>query len=61
MSFFVFPQPLKENKFVINKSRYDSIDSYLSCSAYSDISLVYDESIYQKLRNEGKFVMNNSC
>ena len=51
------PQPLKENKFAINKSRYDSIDSYLSCSAYSDIDLVYDEAIYQKLLNEGKIVL----
>lgn len=45
-------KPLKENKFAINKSRYDSIDSYLSCSAYSDIDLVYDRDIYEDLRNE---------
>ena len=45
---------------MINKSRYDSIDSYLSCSAYSDIDLVYDEAIYQKLLNEGRFVINKS-
>lgn len=46
-------KPLKENKFVINKSRYDSIDSYLSCSPYSDINLVYDKDIFAKLKSEG--------
>lgn len=45
-------KPLNENKFVINKSRYDSIDSYLSeCSEkYNDVPLVYDKAIYEKLR-----------
>ncbi|KAK5645790.1 hypothetical protein RI129_004254 [Pyrocoelia pectoralis] len=45
-------KPLKENKFVINKSRYDSIDSYLSESGekYNDVPLVYDKAIYEKLR-----------
>lgn len=44
-------QPLKNNKFVISKSRYDSIDSYLSPQGekYNDIQLIYDEAIYQKL------------
>lgn len=46
-------KPLKENKFVINKSRYDSIDSYLSAQGekYNDVPLVYDEAIYKKLRD----------
>ena len=57
--FVIFPQPLKENKFAINKSRYDSIDSYLSCSAYSDIDLVYDRDIYEDLRNEGKISLSH--
>lgn len=43
-------KPLKENKFVINKSRYDSIDSYLSNDQYNDVPLTYDKSIYDKLR-----------
>lgn len=45
-------KPLKENKFVINKSRYDSIDSYLSPQGerYNDVPLVYDQDIYNKLR-----------
>lgn len=45
-------KPLKENKFVINKSRYDSIDSYLSSQGdkYNDVPLVYDKALYDKLR-----------
>ncbi|KAI4464929.1 glutamate cysteine ligase [Holotrichia oblita] len=48
-------KPLKENKFVINKSRYDSIDSYLSCQGakYNDVPLIYDEAILEKLKNNG--------
>lgn len=46
-------KPLKENKFVINKSRYDSIDSYLSeqGAKYNDVPLIYDECLYNKLRD----------
>lgn len=45
-------KPLKENKFVINKSRYDSIDSYLSeeGAKYNDVKVIYDKAIYDKLR-----------
>lgn len=45
--------PLKNNKFVINKSRYDSIDSYLSPQGekYNDVPLIYDPQIYKKLRD----------
>lgn len=45
-------KPLKYNRFVINKSRYDSIDSYLSEQGekYNDIKVVYDEAIYKRLR-----------
>jgi len=44
---------------VINKSRYDSIDSFLSLDEttyrpeYDDLDLVYDEKIYERLRGEG--------
>lgn len=46
-------KPLKENKFRIFKSRYDSIDSYLSPDGekYNDVPLTYDDKIYQKLRD----------
>lgn len=45
-------KPLKENRFVIKKSRYDSIDSYLSEQGdkYNDIEVVYDKAIYDRLR-----------
>ncbi|CAG9771333.1 unnamed protein product [Ceutorhynchus assimilis] len=48
-------KPLKENKFVINKSRYDSIDSYLSTQGakYNDIAVLYNEEDYKKLRDNG--------
>ncbi|XP_060522257.1 glutamate--cysteine ligase [Cylas formicarius] len=48
-------KPLKENKFVIKKSRYDSIDSYLSEQGeiYNDIPILYNKEDYEKLRNSG--------
>ncbi|XP_075158520.1 glutamate--cysteine ligase-like [Haematobia irritans] len=48
-------KPLKENKFRIAKSRYDSIDSYLSPEGekYNDVPITYDENVYQTLRNGG--------
>ena len=46
-------EPLKTDKYLIPKSRYDSIDSYLSeqGAKYNDIDLVKDEEIYQNLLN----------
>ncbi|XP_077093762.1 glutamate--cysteine ligase catalytic subunit-like [Siphateles boraxobius] len=48
-------EPLKNNKFKINKSRYDSIDSYLSCCGekYNDIELTIDEEINKQLLDAG--------
>lgn len=48
-------QPLKNNKYRIFKSRYDSIDSYLSnCGEkYNDIDLTKDDEIYQQLLDAG--------
>ncbi|KAL0895616.1 hypothetical protein ABMA27_011707 [Loxostege sticticalis] len=48
-------EPLKENKFRIQKSRYDSIDSYLSPEheKYNDIRIVHDPAIYRRLREGG--------
>eukprot|EP00160_Parvularia_atlantis_P013768 Unigene3041_Nuclearia_a/m.9354 Unigene3041_Nuclearia_a/g.9354 ORF Unigene3041_Nuclearia_a/g.9354 Unigene3041_Nuclearia_a/m.9354 type:complete len:628 (-) Unigene3041_Nuclearia_a:92-1975(-) len=51
-------EPLKHNKFRIPKSRYDSIDSFLSDGPdyrpeYNDVELVYDQAIYDELRQEG--------
>ncbi|XP_020954214.1 glutamate--cysteine ligase catalytic subunit isoform X2 [Sus scrofa] len=47
--------PLKNNRYRISKSRYDSIDSYLSeCGEkYNDIDLTKDEEIYEQLLQEG--------
>ncbi|XP_047535750.1 glutamate--cysteine ligase catalytic subunit isoform X1 [Vanessa atalanta] len=48
-------EPLKNNKFRIQKSRYDSIDSYLSPDheKYNDIPIVHDAAIYRHLREGG--------
>lgn len=56
MVLFLSLQPLKNNKFQINKSRYDSIDSYLSCCGekYNDIELTIDEDINKQLLDAGK-------
>lgn len=47
--------PLKNDRFRINKSRYDSIDSYLSPAGdkYNDVPLVMDEALYKRLRDGG--------
>ncbi|XP_035659867.1 glutamate--cysteine ligase catalytic subunit-like [Branchiostoma floridae] len=48
-------EPLKDDKFVIPKSRYDSIDCYLTPEAqkYNDIDLVLDQDICQQLEDAG--------
>jgi glutamate--cysteine ligase catalytic subunit len=51
-------KPLSENRFRIPKSRYDSVDLYLSTDwinrpEYNDNPLPYDESVYDRLRNHG--------
>uniref|UniRef100_A0A672RSB9 Glutamate--cysteine ligase n=1 Tax=Sinocyclocheilus grahami TaxID=75366 RepID=A0A672RSB9_SINGR len=48
-------EPLKNDKFRIHKSRYDSIDSYLSCCGekYNDIELTIDEDINKQLLDAG--------
>ncbi|XP_058518078.1 glutamate--cysteine ligase catalytic subunit isoform X3 [Ochotona princeps] len=47
--------PLKNSNYRISKSRYDSIDSYLSkCGEkYNDIDLTIDKEIYEQLLKEG--------
>ncbi|XP_065741542.1 glutamate--cysteine ligase catalytic subunit isoform X2 [Phocoena phocoena] len=48
-------EPLKNNHYRISKSRYDSIDSYLSeCGEkYNDIDLTKHKEIYEQLLQEG--------
>lgn len=47
--------PLKNDRFRIKKSRYDSIDSYLSAEGekYNDIPLIIDQEAYDKMREAG--------
>ncbi|KAF7298226.1 Glutamate-cysteine ligase catalytic subunit [Mycena chlorophos] len=51
-------KPLKESRFLIPKSRYDSVDLYISTDSrnrpeYNDNPLPYDENIYGRLRGHG--------
>ncbi|KAF8322226.1 glutamate-cysteine ligase catalytic subunit [Clavulina sp. PMI_390] len=51
-------KPLKENNHQIPKSRYDSVDSYLSKDfrnrpEYNDVPLPIDEPTYERLRDNG--------
>lgn len=48
-------EPLKNCKFRINKSRYDSIDSYISADGdkYNDIPLIYDQVYYDRMVKSG--------
>lgn len=51
-------QPLKNDKYKIFKSRYDSIDSYLSSCGekYNDIDLTIDEEINKQLLDAGTVI-----
>ncbi|GLB37673.1 putative glutamate-cysteine ligase [Lyophyllum shimeji] len=51
-------KPLKNDRFRIPKSRYDSVDLYISNDwinrpEYNDNYLPYDQNIYDRLRNHG--------
>lgn len=51
-------KPLKEDRFVIPKSRYDSVDLYISEDwinrpEYNDTNVPYDQDIYDRLREHG--------
>ncbi|KAJ6586880.1 glutamate-cysteine ligase catalytic subunit [Mycena vulgaris] len=51
-------KPLENSRFQIPKSRYDSVDLYISTDwinrpEYNDNPLPYDESIYTRLREHG--------
>ena len=60
ISFFITSsllslQPLKENQFVIPKSRYDSIDCFLANAEYNDMEVLYDKDLFQELKDEGRW------
>jgi len=47
-------KPLRNSKYVINKSRYDSIDCFISTDSslkesYNDLNVVYDKEVYEFL------------
>ncbi|QRV94293.1 glutamate-cysteine ligase catalytic subunit [Ceratobasidium sp. AG-Ba] len=49
-------KPLKENKYVIPKSRYGSVDMYLSDDynnrpEYNDVPVLIDDQVYKRLRD----------
>lgn len=51
-------KPLKHNKHVIPKSRYDSVDLYISKDfnnrpEYNDTIVPFDEDIYKRLTAHG--------
>ncbi|CAL1548977.1 unnamed protein product, partial [Lymnaea stagnalis] len=48
-------EPLKENQYRIAKSRYDSIDSFISTlgQQYNDIHLTFNQEIFEELIAEG--------
>ncbi|KDQ21139.1 hypothetical protein BOTBODRAFT_25566 [Botryobasidium botryosum FD-172 SS1] len=51
-------KPLKENKYRIHKSRYASVNSYISANfnnrpEYNDIPMPFNETAYAKLRDHG--------
>lgn len=55
-------QPLKKDRFRIPKSRYDSVDLYISNDwinrpEYNDSYLPYDEDIYDRLRQHGEWIV----
>lgn len=52
------PQPLKNDRFVIPKSRYDSVDCYIhddptNRPEYNDTDMPIDEAIKQKMMDDG--------
>ena len=55
MIFSPSPQPLKENQFVIPKSRYDSIDCFLANAEYNDVEVLYDKDLFQELKDGGRW------
>jgi hypothetical protein len=52
-------QPLNENRFRMHKSRYESVERYISNhwynrpDEYNDMPPLYDEAIYKRLVDNG--------
>ena len=54
---FILKQPLKKDKFVIPKSRFDTIDMYLANPEYNDKEVLYDDKVFQQLKDGGKWLL----
>jgi len=55
------PQPLKNSRFVIPKSRYGSVNSYISEDPrnrpeYNDNAFPHDKDVYDRLKTHGILV-----
>lgn len=60
IQFWITCQPLKNDRLRIPKSRYDSVDLYISNDwinrpEYNDSPLPIDEGIYERLRDHGRY------
>jgi len=58
-------QPLQNNRYRIPKSRYDSVDLYISTDwinrpEYNDSYFPYDASIYDRLRKHGAYDVHHN-
>ena len=58
-------QPLQNNRYRIPKSRYDSVDLYISTDwinrpEYNDSYSPYDASIYGRLRKHGAYDVHHN-
>ena len=56
-------QPLKDDKFQIRKSRYDSIDMYISPEGamYNDIPIQYEKEHLDMLLDAGTVITPVAC
>jgi glutamate--cysteine ligase catalytic subunit len=54
--FFYLFKPLKNEHFRLTKSRYSSVDCYISSDSaiYNDVDVVRDDDAFHKLIENGK-------
>ena len=57
----LLPQPLKDSRFTIPKSRSSPISFYLSNDAYNDVKYPIDRDLYKKMRDEGDCLQCYVC
>lgn len=66
MVYFHLFQPLQNDRFVIPKSRYDSVSAFISPEGglYNDTDIPYDRELFAEMKAAGTvlcslFTMNN--